>query len=104
MGLKIPYMATDFDTPVNDNSVCLGMVSRRTLEKIDQSPPWNRIGNIRLGDIPIFGGLVGSPQGEEQKEVLHAIEGYGRSSKASSALVVTYRSSSTIGLVARSPF
>ena len=65
MGLKIPHMAADFDTPFDDSSICLGMVSRRTLKKIDESPPWNWIGNIRLGDIPIFGGLVGSPQGEE---------------------------------------
>lgn len=61
MGVEIPHMAADFDSPSDDGNLCLGMVSRRTLKKLDQSSPWNWVGNIRLGALPIHRGLVGSP-------------------------------------------
>ena len=70
MGVEIPHMATDFDTPSNDSSLCLGMVCSRTLKKLDQSSPWNWVGNIRFGYLPILWGLVGSPQGEDEEEII----------------------------------
>lgn len=77
MGVEIPHMAADFDTPFNDSNLRLGMVSRRTCKKIDKSSPWNWVGNIRLGSLPILLGLVGSSQGEDEEENLRAIEGHG---------------------------
>ncbi len=61
MGLEIPHLATDFDPPFDDSDLCVGMVSRRTFEKVDESPPWNRTGSIRLGYLPVLLGLVDSP-------------------------------------------
>lgn len=68
MGFAIPYMATDFDTPFDDGSLCLGLVSRRALKKVDQSSPRHWAGNIRPGCLSILLGLVGSPQGEDEEE------------------------------------
>lgn len=70
MGVEIPHMATDFDSPSDDSSICLGMVCGWTFKKFDQSSSWDWVGNIRLGSLPIHWGLVGSPQGEEQEEII----------------------------------
>ena len=75
-------MATDIDTSSDDSSLCLGMACRRTLQKLDESSPWNWVGNIRFGSLPIHWGLVGSPQGEEQEESIRATKGYGTFSKS----------------------
>ena len=63
-------MATDFDTPFDDSSLCLGLVSRRTLKKVDKSSPRHWAGNIRPRSLPILLGLVGSPQGEDEEETV----------------------------------
>ena len=70
MGVEIPYMVTDFDPPFNDSRFCLGVVSRRTLKKVDESSPWDWAGNIRFGYLPILWGLVGSPQGEKKEKII----------------------------------
>ena len=70
MGVEIPYMATDFDPPFDDSRFCLGVVSRWTLKKADESSPWDWAGNIRSGYLPILWGLVGSPQGEGEEEII----------------------------------
>lgn len=71
-------MATDYDTPSNDSNLCLGMVSRRTLKKLDESSPWYWVSNIRFGSFSIHRGLVGSPQGKDEEEITRAIEGHGQ--------------------------
>lgn len=63
-------MATDFDTPSIDSNICLGMGCSRTLEKLDQSSPWNWAGNIRFGYFPVLWGLVGSPQVEVEEKII----------------------------------
>ena len=63
-------MATDFDTPFDDSSLRLRVVGCGTLEEVDQSSPWDRAGDLRLGDFPILWGLVGSPQGEDEEEIV----------------------------------
>ena len=63
-------MATDLDSSFDDSDLCLGMVSRRTLKKVDKSSPWNWAGNICVGCLPILWRLVGSPQGEDEEEII----------------------------------
>ena len=70
MGVEIPHMASDSDAPFNNSSLCLGLVSRRTLKKVDEPSPWNWAGNIHLGYLPILWGLVGSPQREDEEEIV----------------------------------
>lgn len=61
MGVEIPHMAPDSDSPFNNSNLCLGVVSRRTFKEVDEPSPRNWAGNIRLGYLPILWGLVGSP-------------------------------------------
>ena len=70
MGVEVPHMATDFNSPSNDGNLCLGMACSRTLKKLDQSSPWNWVGNIRFSSLPILWGLVGSPQGEDEEKII----------------------------------
>lgn len=70
MGFAIPYMATNFDAPFDDSSLCLGLVGRRTLKKVDKSSSRHWAGNIRPGHFPILLGLVGPPQREDEEETV----------------------------------
>ena len=77
MGGEIPLLATGFDSPFDDSHLCIGVVSRRTFKKVDESSPWNWVGNIRLGHLSILWRLVGSPQGEKSEAIVRAVKGHG---------------------------
>ena len=70
MGVEIPQMAADIDAPLSHSTVCIGMACSRTLKKLDQPSPWDWIGHIRFGYLPILRGLVGSSQGEEEEKIV----------------------------------
>lgn len=70
MGVEIPHMASDFDCPYDDSNLCLGMACSRTIKKVDESSPWYWVGDICFGSLPVHCGLVGSPQGEDEEEII----------------------------------